>query len=91
MNHVTLTLLPDRLELVKVLTRAVRSMDSAGNSGKSDDLYSTFNLDDRNTCGGGLAQSQINTFCINVSLIDLVFCLRSGTSDRSVLLRQMDE
>lgn len=52
-NHVTLTLLPDWLELVKVLTRAVRSMDSAGNSGKSDDLYSTFNLDSRNTWGRG--------------------------------------
>lgn len=87
----TLTLLPDWLELVKVLTRAVRSMNSAGNSGKSDDLYSTFNLDYRNTWGRGVAQSQINTFCINVGLMDPFICLRSGTSDRSVLLRQTDE
>lgn len=87
----TLTLLPDWLELVKVLTRVVRSMNSAGNSGKSDDFYSTFNLDYRNTWGGGVAQSQINTFRFNVALMDLLFCLRSGTSDRSVLLRQTDE
>lgn len=50
MNHVTVTTLPDWLEFIKVLTRAVRSMaagsmDSAGNSGRNDDLYSTFNLD----------------------------------------------
>lgn len=51
----TVTTLPDWLEFVKVLTRAVRSMaaesmDSAGNCGKMM-IYSTFNLDNRNIRG----------------------------------------
>lgn len=72
----SVTNLPVELEFIKVLTRAVRSMaagsmESAGNSGKNDDLYSTFNLDSRNI-GGVINKKLMNTFCNKIGLFDLL-------------------
>lgn len=39
---------------------AAGSMDSAGNSGRNDDLYSTFNLDYGNIIMGGYQSTKLD-------------------------------